>query len=361
MFIMEQNLLCSFEKGSSHLKHYGSPHLKFLPLFLLSRIMKRSILPPDQLAQLFLQLAHLEKSGIPAAEAFAMIAQNDKLLCNTVKTMPTRLNKGQKIAEAGYKAGLFDDNQRVLISAAENSGRLADVYKKLADFYSGDARRKKKMRSRLYLPAFVLILSFFIQPLPALITAKMSLGRYLYESAGQLVIMATGIILLIKFPRFLVNIGLSAILHKWQLAFPPVAKWLINRQLNSFFYMLAMMLDAGLAYSVALPYAVASIKNSLLRKHFDPALALIKSGASVSTTLATVSLIPSATLQIINTGEHSGRLAETLLHFTQIDAETLALQDEAFAEWLPRLVYSAIALLLAYGILSQGLPLPQVP
>jgi type II secretory pathway component PulF len=124
--------------------------------------------------------------------------------------------------------------------------------------------------------------------------------------------------------------------------------------------MLAMMLDAGLAYSIALPYAVASIKNSMIRKYFDPALALMKSGASVGTTLATVSLIPSATLQIINSGEHSGRLSETLLHFTHIDAETLALQDEAFAEWLPRLVYSAIAASLAYGILSQGLPLPQV-
>jgi general secretion pathway protein F len=53
-------------------------------------------------------------------------------------------------------------------------------------------------------------------------------------------------------------------------------------------------------------------------------------------------------------------LAETLQHFTELDAQTLALQDEALAEWLPRLVYTAIGLWMAYGILSRGLPLPPV-
>ncbi|MDD2724708.1 MAG: type II secretion system F family protein [Methylovulum sp.] len=317
--------------------------------------IKPPLLTSDKLARLFLQLTHLEKAGLPAAEAFAMIAKNDPLLRKPLKTMPSRLRKGQKIAEAGYKTGLFDDNQRILVTAGENSGKLAAVYTKLADFYGNDARRRKKMRSRLYLPAFVLILAFFVQPLPALVTAQITLGRYLFDSAGQLLLMATGIALLVKFPSFLTS-SQAALLHRWQLAFPPVANWVVERQLNSFYFMLAMMLDAGLAYSAALPQAVASIKNTGLRKQFDPALALMKSGASVGESLATVGSITASTLQIINTGEHSGQLADTLLHFTQIDAQTLALQDEAFAEWLPRLVYTAIGLWIAYGILQQGLP-----
>jgi len=322
--------------------------------------MPTSIKPPslgaENLARLFLQLAHLEKAGLPAADAFVLIAKNDPFLRKHLKTMPSRLRKGQKIAEAGYTTGLFDDNQRVLVTAGENSGKLADVYTKLADFYGNDARRRKKMRSRLYLPAFVLILSFFVQPLPALVTAQITIGSYLFDSLGQLLIMAAGIALLLKMPDILTSIGQAALLHHWQMAFPPVANWLVNRQLNSFYFMLAMMLDAGLAYSEALPQAVASIKNSCLRKQFDPALVLTKSGTSVEESLAVVGCIKASSLQIINTGELSGQLPDTLLHFTRIDEETLALQDEAFAEWLPRLVYTAIGLSIAYSILQQGLP-----
>lgn len=332
-------------------------------LCLLSPIMHKPInikkptgLAPNLQAGLFLQLAHLEQAGLPAAQAFATIAKNDPLLQKHLKTLPTRLNGGQKIAEAGFKAGIFDGNQCLLIAAAENSGRLAEVYKKLADYYGSGAKRQKKMLSRLYLPAFTLILAFFIQPLPALITAKITLGQYLYESAGQLLIMAIGIALLVKFPGFLVTLGQAALLHKWQLVLSPIANWVRDRQLNRFYFLLAMMLDAGLAYSEALPQAVASIGNSALREQFAPALNLMKTGASVTETLATVSAVKPTTRQILATGEYSGRLADTLLHFAQIDAETLALQDDSYAEWLPRLIYTAIGLWMAYSILAGGAP-----
>lgn len=307
-------------------------------------------------ARLFLQLAHTEKAGFPAAEAFGMIAKNDTTLRKRLDTMPARLKSGQKIADAGFKAGLFDDNHRALIAAAENSGKLAELYKKLADYYNGVAKRQKKMRSRLYLPAFILAMAFFVQPLPQLVAAKISLGRYLYESAGQLLIMAIGITLLIKLPRILASMNLMAEWHHLQLRVPPIAKWVTNRQLNTFFFMLAVLLDAGQPFTTALPQAIASIKNTPLRKQFAPALAMMETGSSVAETLASVALMKANTLQIIKSGEHSGQLAGTLLHFTEIDAENLALQDEAFAEWLPRLVYTAIGLWMAASILAQGLP-----
>lgn len=315
----------------------------------------------DSQARLFLQLAQTEKAGFSPVAAFDLMAKNDTVLAKQLKTLPARLKSGQKIAEAGFKAGLFDSNQYALVAAAESSGKLAELYKKLADYYNGAAKRRKKMLSRLYLPVFVLILSFFIQPFPALVTAKISFGEYLYVSAGQLLIMGVALTLLLKLPTILTQIGFSEQWHNVQLVLTPIANWLINRQLNTFFFMLAMQLNAGLAFSAALPQAIASIKNTALRKKFTPALNLMKTGASVYQTLATVPIIKAHTLQIINTGEHSGQLAETLLHFTEIDAETLALQDDSFAEWLPRLVYSAIALSMAYGILQQGLPLPQIP
>ncbi|ASF48028.1 type II secretion system F family protein [Methylovulum psychrotolerans] len=321
---------------------------------------KKITLTLDQQAQLFQQLAHLEQAGLPAAEAFALVGKNTPLLRKALNTLPTRLRSGQKISEAGFRAGLFDDNQRLVLAAAEQGGCLAAVYAKLAAYYAATARRRKQMLSRLYLPAAVLVISLFVQPLPDLVAARISAADYLAQSAGTLAMLAVGIGALLKLPTVLVALGVSGAWHSLQLRLPPVAAWLTARQLNRCYFLLALLLEAGLPYSQALPQAVAAIPNTRLRAQFRPALALLPTGASVSETLAAVSLVKPATWQIINTGEYSGQLAETLQHFTELDAQTLALQDEALAEWLPRLVYTAIGLWMAYGILARGLPLPPV-
>jgi general secretion pathway protein F len=308
-------------------------------------------------ARLFLQLAQLEKAGFPADQAFAMMAKNDRTpLRKRLHTLPARLRAGQSVAEAGFNAGLFDANLKTLVAAAESGGTLAGLYRKLAVYYRDAAKRQRQTRSRLYLPAVTLTIALFVQPLPALVTGKISGGAYLWDSAGQLSIMALGIALLLKLPRLLAAFGLSPVFHHGQLAFAPVANWVVDRQLNAFFFMLAMLLDAGLPFAAALSASVASISNTALRKHFAPALALMETGASVAETLATVPVLKATTLHIINSGEHSGQLPATVLHFTLIDAQALALQDDALAEWLPRLAYTAIGLWMAYGVLAQNLP-----
>ena len=61
------------------------------------------------------------------------------------------------------------------------------------------------------------------------------------------------------------------------------------------------------------------------------------------------------------TGEASGSLPEMLFRHTA--AETAALQhfQQQLTDWLPRLVYVAIAGWIAYGILSGPGITPQLP
>lgn len=305
-----------------------------------------------QLSRLFLQLAQMESAGIPALEAFGLLAKTDAAIRIRILHLQARLKKGKSIAESGYEVGLFNENLKTLIHAAESSGRLAEIYRKLAAYYGNLSVRIKKVKARLLLPTLTLIIALLVQPLPALVSTDISIGQYLQQSLGRLLILVLGVVFLLRLPAILNRLGLLSHYHNLQMSLPVVDNWLINRQLNEFFFILAMMLDAGLAFSEALPKAVASIHNSVLRTRFNTALALMKTGASVTSTLALVKEIKPTTLQIINSGEQSGKLAENLLHFNKIDAETIALQDESLAEWLPRLVYAIIAAWIAYGLLA---------
>lgn len=303
-----------------------------------------------QLSRLFLQLAQMESAGIPALKAFDLIENNGLASSSRIQQLQFQLKAGKSIAEAGFKVGLFNDNHKTLIHAAESSGTLTAVYRRLAAHYGNLSKRQKKIKSRLVLPTITLIIALIVQPLPALVAAEISMGQYLSQSLGMLLLIALCVFLWLRLPAILNSIGLLSLFHTMQLSLPIVGNWLINRQLNEFFFILAMMLDAGLAFSEALPKAVASISNTALKKRFSAALAFITVGASVTSTLALVGDIKPATLQIINSGEASGKLPENLLHFNKIDAETLALQDELLAEWLPRLIYAIIATWVAYGM-----------
>jgi len=310
-------------------------------------------LSAEQLGTLFTQLKQMEAAGLPVAQAFAMLTQTDAELKKTLARMQQQLTAGKPISEAGFRAGIFTETHKTLIHAAESSGKLAEIYGQLAKHYTALAKRIKKAQSRLYFPALTLIIALFVQPLPALVTSQITGFEYLQLSLGRLLVIAFGVFLLVRLPNILRGLGVETAWHRLQLSIAIVANWLIKRQVNEFLFMLGMMLEGGLAFAEALPKAVSSIKNSGLRADFNSALTMLATGASVADTLARVPHINAKILQIVNSSEQSGKLASGLLHLSQLEAETIALQDDALAEWLPRLIYSAIALGMAYSLLGS--------
>lgn len=306
-----------------------------------------------QLAKLFFQLKQLESTGLPAFQAFAMVMQTDVELKMHLTRMQQQLKAGKPISEAGFRAGIFNDTHKTLIHAAERSGKLIEVYGQLASYYTALDDRIKKIKSRLYFPALTLMIALFVQPLPALVTSQISGFDYLQLSLGRLLIIASGIFVLVRFSSIIRGIGLETALHRLQLRVSIVANWIIKRQINQFLFILGMMLEGGLAFAEALPKAVNSINNTCLREKFNPALDMLTTGTSVTDMLAKVPIINAKILQIVNSNEQSGKLAFGLLHFSQQEAEAIGLQDDALAEWLPRLVYSIIAIGMAYSLLGN--------
>ena len=315
--------------------------------------VKKAKLSVDQLALVFTQLKRIEASGLPAFQAFQMINNSEVKLKKPLAVMQQQLNKGQPISEAGFRAGVFDDTLKTFIHAGESSGKLAEVYGLLSDYYVSRSGRIKKIKSRLVVPALVLILAMFIQPLPALVTAKISSLDYMQMSLGRLFIIGFGIFFLVKLPYLASVLGAEKVWYRLQLRIPAVADWLIKRQLNQFFIILAMMLESGIAFATAFPKAVATIKNSCLREQFATSMSMLMTGASVTETLSKVPIINSTYLQIINSSEQSGKLASGILHFTRLEADTIALHDGALAEWLPRMAYVLIAIWMGYSVLSD--------
>jgi general secretion pathway protein F len=223
--------------------------------------------------------------------------------------MQQQINAGRSLSEAGFKAGLFNDTLKALVNAGETSGNLAGIYGQLADYYHGLDRRANKMKSRLLLPVFVLAIALFVQPLPALVASEISGMGYLQQSLGRLFMIGLSVMLLIKLPALVTGLSGGNTWHRLQLRFPLVADWITRRQINGFLVILAMMLEAGIAFAVALPKATSTLSNCALREQFGPALALLGTGASITDCLRPVAAIAPKLLGIIHSSEQSASLA----------------------------------------------------
>ena len=320
----------------------------------MTKKIKQLHLNSEQLGLLFTQLHQLEYAGLPCNRGLEVLARSNHVLKKPLLLMLKQVNEGRLVSEAGFNSGLFTNTQRVLLEAAETSGQLASVYKQLARYYTELNKRIKRFKSRSFISGFVLTLSLFIEPIPDLVSGQITTLIYLERSIGYLMLIIFSLFSLIKLPRLLDLLGLEIIWHYLQFNLPFIKSWVIKRQLNAFFFILAMMLQSGVAFSEALPQSVATIKNVFLKKQFDTALVYLTEGHSVTQVLSLVSVMDSTMMQIIASGEHSGKLASSLLHFYMIESETISLQDDALVDWLGRLIYAVVAIWMAYSVLHSS-------
>ena len=135
-------------------------------------------------AQLFTHLGAMERAGVPVERALASLTLPSEA-DGAVRRFREHLAKGSDIASAGLRSGLFSPLDSSLVGAAQASGSLAAIYRRLAERYTHKAQQAAALKSRMWMPVAVLLLALFIQPLPALVAGRLSIGGYLWVALAD--------------------------------------------------------------------------------------------------------------------------------------------------------------------------------
>lgn len=311
-----------------------------------------SLITIQQRADLFHDLTLLERSGLAAQQSFSLLENQNPQL----QQLQKYLSLGKPISEAGFKSGVFSAFDKTMVHAGESSGKLTIIYQQLAEYYAHKVKSFRQIRSKLYLPLAIAILAIFIHAAPSLILGHISAYQYLLSTVGLIVKLALLIYLFYKIPLWLADrfMNLGRLFDAIKMQLPLISNWLITRQVNEFLYSLGLMLSAGLSMSGAIPKAINTLTNSTIKSKFSQAPNAIEQGNSLALSLENISVINNEILAQITIGENSGRLAETLLHYTKIKTEEIQLQQNIVAEWIPRIIYLAIILSMATSILGSN-------
>ncbi len=286
-------------------------------------------------ADLFTQLAALENAGLPAARAFGML-ELGKAAAPRIAQMQKLLAQRGDIAGAGASSGLFNKLDARLIRAATLAGSPGAMYRRLAEVYTQRAAQAATVKSRMTLPAFMLLASLFIGPLPGFATGAFGIGVYLW-----------------KILRPLLLIGVVVLLAKPLLpSLPPFNKIIARRNRRDFLESLALMLEAGISMLDALPAALDTIEDEKIKREFARIAPQVSKGATLAQALATLPQQDDHLVSFVQTGESSGTLPEMLLRYITLETEAINGFYEQLAVWAPRAVYAIVALWIAYSLLS---------
>ncbi len=317
--------------------------------------MSARALPDALRARLHLQLATLERAGIPPRQALdALDLQGEAQAC--VLRAKGFLAQGQSLASAGRLSGLFTPMEAAVIAAAVQGGSPEQAHQRLGEHAGARARHAKRLRARLMLPGLVALAALLILPLPALVAGSLGVGAYVL----RVVLTLAGVVGVIALGRELLRRQTAAedwparaLLESLALSLPVFGPLLARVQVQRFVEYLGLLLDCGLPAADAVQHAASTLRVQCIRADFEESVPALQAGRSLHEVARGWRYAVDPVLAgMISTGEGSGRVPELLRRYAASESEALDSQIDSLATWIPRLVYALLALLLAWQLIG---------
>ncbi len=336
------------------------------------------------LAWLTRQLASLLAARLPLDAALgATLEQAEK------KHIAAALNGVRDDVRAGHRLSTalaarprdFPEIYRALIGAGEESGDLAQVMEKLADYIEERNTLRSKILTAFIYPAVVgsvsvVIVIFLLgyvvpqvvsafnhahQQLPWLTRAMLALSDYVRQWG---LVTGIGVAFLVMAWRYSLRAPVARrAWHARVLRLPLMGRFVLGVNAARFASTLAILCGSGVALLTSLEAARRTLGNDVLRAAVDDAAARVREGASLSASLAAHKVFPSLLVHLIASGEKTGRLPELLERGAQNlsrDLERRAMAMTALLEPALILLMGGFVLLIVLAVMMPILEMNQL-
>jgi general secretion pathway protein F len=339
------------------------------PLFL-----QRSI-SSTELALLTRQLATLIQAALPLDETLSAVAdQTDKpRIKSMLYAIRSRVLEGHSLAVGlGDFPKVFPELYRATVDAGEQSGHLDTVLERLADYTESRQEIQGKVRQALIYPAFLSL--FAIAIVVFMMTSIVPQVVSVFEDTGQelpgltLTLIAMSdfvvdygmfmlVLIIAAFVGFQVALTRPAFVMKYHMFLfrLPIIQRLV-RGLNAalFTRTFSILSGSGVTVLEAMSISAKVVANLPMRDAILQATDRVREGTGIKKALEHSKLFPPMTLQLIASGENSGKLEEMLERASmQLEREqvTLIAYIVGILEPVIILAMGLMVLMIVLGIL----------
>ena len=290
------------------------------------------------------------RSGITLQKALENLALGrDRTAAAARRTAPL-INSG---LEPALKAGGFPVVDCEILAAGEQSGRLEEACRELADYYSHlESGRKRAVAASLY-PLFILHLGALLLSVPAavidgnLLKFFTQVGTFLGTAylAGAVV----GLAYWILSRSFQSSTAADRLIR----TIPVVGACFWDAALARFCLVLSLGIRSADGVLSSLRRAGRASRSASVEAAADAAVPLIRSGTGFAMALASSRAFPMDLERVFHVAEASGRLDEEITRWAVVYRERFFARIETLTEWLPRILYLLIVALVVYRMFSM--------
>lgn len=295
----------------------------------------------DNNENLFDDLATLTEAGISILDAARRVADshpNQKAWSNVIN----QLERGNRLSTSLGKNGLVSRFEQEVISVAEFAGRISEGLRNIANSYEKRRLRISRLKSKLYYPFAVLLVGIIVSTiLQVSKNPELSKTLILSKSIFWLFIAVTFTNLILNFMKkdacVWLELAKNYTSNEWyRLQFQQVV-----------FGALLWHISSGIDFKTGFVRISKLIDCKPIRKKLLLASNYCGQGMSVNNAIRQAKLpVSYEFLQILMTGEQSGRWEESIKSYLVQNELKLDLKIDSAFEWAPRAYYGLIVLIV---------------
>lgn len=311
-----------------------------------------------QRAEFYHQLAQLTSAGIGVLFALEQLKHNPpaRSYREPIQHLLAGLAQGRTLTGALQQLGAWlPEFDLALIEAGERSGRLDACFRLLADYYNDRAAVTKQVISHLIYPAALVHMAalVFIVVLPyAHSQFNASIPLLLLKAALALapLYLATG---------FIIYATQSRHGEKWRALIESIFRWIpilgTARRclaLARLTAALEALISAGVNIIQAWELAANASGSPALRLAVAAMKPKVVAGQTPAEEVRKCPAFPVLFANLYGSGEISGKLDETLKRLYAHYQEEGSHKLRMFAQWMPRLIYLIVAVIIAWKVIT---------
>ncbi len=282
------------------------------------------------------ELADLIEAGMTLGQALQALASQgeensgQRFVC---QDLCDRIVRGENFSDACARhPKTFEPLYANMIRAAEASGAMVDVLRRLTDHYERDDNMRGKIKSALSYP--LIVLCFGVLAVIGALVWIIPQFEKVFTSLGATLPLPTRI--LIAMSDFMINYGWTLIvglvlfalwfrkwrvteagrlkIDGWKLKAPLVSGIVAAGAYSSLAYTLKTLLVNGVNVLHALKISEETCGNAVIGKALTEARKRVTDGTSISGPLAASGVFPRMMTDMLAVGEQAGDMASSLEH-----------------------------------------------
>ncbi len=324
------------------------------------------------------QIATLLSAGVPLDETLSGVVQQTKnaQLKRVMAQVLDRVREGSSLADALKEhPSVFSETFCTMVMAGESSGTLELILEQLAAFLEQQDEYKKKMRSALVYPIFILfvgvtvlffLLSFVVPrvvslfadlhtvlPLPTRILIAVS--GFLKSYWWIIVIVVLLVVFMFRFWTKTQK-GRYAF-HLFLLKSPMLGDLIIKSTFSKFSNTLATLLKNGVTLVVSLDIVKNIVNNIVIQSAMENVKEQVIEGVSMSEAMKQYDFIPGSMIQMISSGEKSGEIESLLFKVGHSYEREVDSKLQLFASMVEPILILVLGGIVGFVVMAILLPI----